>query len=307
MRAVFMGTPAFAVPSLLALAEEHQVVHVYTQPDRPSGRGRTPLPSPVKLAALERGLPVRQPVTLRDPAETHFLAELSPDVVCVAAYGLILPPEILSIPPHGCINVHASLLPRYRGAAPVHRAILAGEDRTGVSIMRMEEGLDTGPYASQREVSLTDLSVGEATELLAEVGALALLEVLAQVEDGSVVWTPQDDSAATYAQKITRSDLALRPDLTVLEALRRIRASSPSAASRACVEGRTLTVLRASEVAPGPPPGVVRVTRDALVLGFADGGISVDEIRPEGKGCMDGACFARGARLVDDSVWEPCP
>ncbi|MBW6468462.1 MAG: methionyl-tRNA formyltransferase [Coriobacteriia bacterium] len=306
MRVVFMGTPSFALPSLDALIDAHDVVAVYTQPDRPSGRGRAPVPSPVKHLAAEHDIPVHQPVTLREPDEWERLAGLAPDVVCVAAYGLILPPEVLAVPRFGCINVHASLLPRYRGAAPVHRAILAGDERTGVSIMRMEEGLDTGPYARQDEADLDDLTVDEATDLLGELGAGALLSVLEQVEAGAVVWVEQDDSAATYADKISRDDVALHPGLTVSEALRRIRASSRSASSRVCVDGRNITLLRGSSVDSAPPPGTAAVTREALVLGFADGGVSVDEIRPEGKSCMDGACFARGARLAAEVIWGPC-
>jgi methionyl-tRNA formyltransferase len=307
MKAVFMGTPSFALPSLRALAAEHEVVAVYTQPDRPYGRGREPMPSPVKQLAEELAIPVRQPATLRDPAEHVHLAGLAPDVVCVAAYGLILPPEILAVPRHGCINVHASLLPRYRGAAPVHRSILAGDEVTGVSIMQMEEGLDTGPYALQESVPIRGLTVEEATDLLAQVGARALLDVLDSIAAGTVVWTPQNEALATYADKVTRADVALRPDLKVEEALRRILASTPSAASRACIEGRNITLLRGSHVEPGPPAGVARVSRDALILGFADGGLSVEEIRPEGKGCMDGACFARGARFAEEVSWGQCP
>jgi methionyl-tRNA formyltransferase len=307
MKAVFMGTPSFALPSLRALAAEHEVVAVYTQPDRPSGRGREPMPSPVKQLAEELAIPVRQPPTLRDTVEHVHLAGLAPDVACVAAYGLILPPEILAVPRHGCINVHASLLPRYRGAAPVHRSILAGDEVTGVSIMQMEKGLDTGPYALQESVPIRGLTVEEATDLLAQVGARALLDVLDSIAAGTVIWTPQNEALATYADKVTRADVALRPDLKVEEALRRILASTPSAASRACIEGRNITLLRGSHVEPGPPAGVARVSRDALILGFADGGLSVDEIRPEGKGCMDGACFARGARFAEEVSWGQCP
>jgi methionyl-tRNA formyltransferase len=307
MKAVFMGTPSFALPSLRALAAEHEVVAVYTQPDRPCGRGREPMPSPVKQHAGELALPVRQPATLRDTSEQVHLADLAPDVVCVAAYGLILPPEILAVPRYGCINVHASLLPRYRGAAPVHRAILAGDEVTGVSIMLMEEGLDTGAYALQESVPIRGLTVEEATDLLAQVGGRALLEVLGGIAAGTVVWTPQNDALATYADKVTKADVALRPDLKVEEALRRILASTPSAASRACIEGRNVTLVRGSHVELGPPAGIARVSRDALILGFADGGLSVDEIRPEGKGCMDGACFARGARFAGEVPWGQCP
>jgi len=307
MRVVFMGTPAFALPSLRALVGAHRVVHVYTQPDRPSGRGRDAVAPPVKQEARALGLPVRQPLALRDPEEHAFLRSLDPDVVCVAAYGLILPPQVLEIPHHGCVNVHASLLPRYRGAAPVHRTILEGDEISGVSIMLMEEGLDTGPYALQVSVPLNDLNVDSATALLADAGAGALLEVLGQIEDGSVRWTPQDEGAATYAEKITKSDVELLPELTVEQALRRVRASSRSASSRACVDGTILTVLRASQAGSGPEPGEVVTDRDTLVLGFSDGGLALEEVLPQGRACMDGACFARGARLTSDSGWEPCP
>lgn len=307
MKAVFMGTPTFALPSLRALAAEYEVVAVYTQPDRSSGRGRQPMPSPVKQLAEELAIPVRQPATLRDTAEHEHLAGLRPDVVCVAAYGLILPPEILAVPRYGCINVHASLLPRYRGAAPVHRAILAGDEVTGVSIMRMEEGLDTGACALQESVPIRGMTVEEATDLLAKVGGRALLDVLDSIAAGTVVWTPQNDALATYADKVTKADVALRPDIKVDEALRRILASTPSAASRVCIEGRKVTLVRGSHVESGPPAGVARVSRDTLILGFADGGLSVDEIRPEGKGCMDGASFSRGARFAEEVSWGPCP
>jgi methionyl-tRNA formyltransferase len=301
-----MGSPEFALPSLRALASEHEVVTVYTQPDRPSGRGSHPVPTPAKRVALELGIPVRQPESLRNTAEQSALTALAPDVICVAAYGLILPPEVLHIPRHGCINVHASLLPRHRGAAPVHRAILAGDEMTGVSIMRMEEGLDTGPYALQTAIDLDDLSVDAATTALADAGAVALLEVLRRTEVGTVEWVAQDDSAATYAPKITRGDVAITPDLSVDAALRRVRASTRSASCRVCVAGRTVTIVRASCVRPGPPQGTVAVTGESLVLGLSDGGISIDEIRPDGRGCMDGACFARGARFESGAAWGPC-
>ena len=307
MRVVFMGTPAFALPSLHALADLHDVVHVYTQPDRPSGRGREAVAPPVKQEALALGLPVRQPLTLRDSEEHAFLRSLGPDIVCVAAYGLLLPTQVLETPPHGCVNVHASLLPRHRGAAPVHRAILEGDEVSGVSIMLMEEGLDTGPSALQVSVPLDDLSVECATALLADAGAAALLEVIGQIEDGSVRWTPQDEKAATYAEKITKSDVELRPELTVEQALRRVRASSRNASSRACVDGTILTVVRASAAGASPDPGEVLTDRDTLVLGFSDGGLALEEVLPQGRACMDGACFARGARLTCDSGWEPCP
>lgn len=307
MRVVFMGSPCFALDSLQALAGAHEVVAVYTQPDRPSGRGSRPIATPVKELALQLGIPLSQPPSLRDTDEQAILTELAPDVICVAAYGLILPPEVLSIPRYGCINVHASLLPRHRGAAPVHRAILEGDKVTGVSIMLMEEGLDTGPYALQAAIELDEMDVDAATAALASVGADALLQELDRVAGGTVKWVAQDDGLATYATKVTRSDVALSPGLSVEEALRRIRASSRSASSRVCVADRTITVLRGSRVCPGPAPGLVEIRPEGLVLGLSDGGLALDEIRPEGRGCMDGACFARGARFENGAAWGVCP
>lgn len=306
MRVVFMGTPEFAVPSLRALCAAHEVSLVYTQPDRPAGRGRALRPSPVSQLARDLGVPVRQPASLRDASETEVLRALEPDVVCVAAYGLILPPEILEVPKFGCVNVHASLLPRHRGAAPVHRAILEGDRVTGVSIMRMEEGLDTGPYAAQLPVALEDLSLDEATALIAKAGANLLLAVLALVECGRAVWHPQDDSAATYAHKVTRGDLVLDPGLSAEHALRRIRASSRSAGARISVGGRPVSVIRAGYAGAEVASGEVAVTPDSLILGFADGALVLEAVRPEGRGDMNGACYARGARLETGATWEPC-
>lgn len=307
LKVVFMGTPSFAVPSLRALAAVHDVRAVYTQPDRPAGRGRHLSASPVKEVATSLGIPLRQPATLRDAHEVAFLRSLACDVVCVAAYGLILPPDILSAPRYGCVNVHASLLPAYRGAAPVHRAILDGVHVTGVSIMRMEEGLDTGPYASQVTVPVGDATVEELTEVLAEAGARALLEVLADIEAGRAVWTTQDGERATYAPKITRHHVALDPGLHVADALRRVRASSRSAPARLCLGGTTLTVVRAHASEIALEPGEARFEEARLVIGLADGAIALTEVRPEGRASMEGACFARGARLTAECHWAGCP
>lgn len=237
MDVVFMGTPDFAVPSLERLAETHRVIGVYTRPDAASKRGRSLVAPPVKVAAQRLHVPVFQPLTLRDPAEIDRLRTLSPDVICVAAYGMILPSQVLEIPQHGCINVHASLLPRYRGAAPIHRAVLDGATTVGVSIMRMEEGLDTGPYALQRAIDVDDLDVPELTSRLGSIGAEALVETLADMESGSVEWTVQNDAEATYANKVTREDVELDPALTVSEAVRRVRASTRQAPAALEIDG----------------------------------------------------------------------
>jgi methionyl-tRNA formyltransferase len=302
VRVVFMGTPAFAVPSLSALLGRHDVAVVYTRPDRPTGRGRRPANPPVKEVALEAGVPVEQPATLREPGAADRLAGYRPDVVVVAAYGAILPPEFLAVPRLGCVNVHASLLPRWRGAAPVQRAILAGDDTSGVSIMRMEEGLDTGPWAIQMATAVDDHSAAALTGELAVLGADALMLALDALEEGTLVWTPQDESRATYASKVTSADVALSPGLCVQDALRRVRASGPSAPCRVQVGGRVLVVTAAEEASDALAQGTASSERD-LVLGFADGAIRLLEVVPEGRPKMQGAAFARGARL-GDCTWS---
>ena len=201
MRIVFMGTPDFAASVLSELASQHEVVAVYTRPDAVRGRGKQLVPSPVKVEACERGIPVFTPKTLRDADEQQALAALEPDVICVAAYGMLLPAEVLSTPEHGCLNVHASLLPRWRGAAPIERAILSGDEETGVCIMRMEEGLDTGDYCVCRSLEVGDKDVALLTDLLADLGAHALLTALTQLEAGCIRWTRQDEEHVTYAEK----------------------------------------------------------------------------------------------------------
>ena len=296
-----MGTPAFAVPSLKALSATHEVVAVVTRQNRASGRGSGLRPSDVKVAAERLGLPVLQPATLRGGAAEE-IRSLAPDVICVAAFGMLLPAEVLEIPPHGCINVHASLLPRFRGAAPVQRAILEGVARTGVSIMRMEEGLDTGPYALQAPVAIGDAYASELEMTLAEVGASALTEVLGALP--WVSWTPQDEADATYAAKITKDDVALLPDLTVEQAFARVRAATRRAPARACIGDRELTVVRARPTPAATAPGGVCVLDGHPVLGFQDGGLILDVVRPAGKGDMTGDAWARGAHMDEGTCWR---
>lgn len=303
MRVVFMGTPEFAVPSLSALVATQDVVAVYTAPDRPAGRGLRLQASPVKVAAEQAGLDLEQPASLKDPAAVSRLAALRPDVVCVAAYGLILPPAVLAVPTHGCVNVHASLLPRWRGAAPIERAILAGDTVTGVSIMLMDEGLDTGPYAAQLAVPVDDATAGELRVALAQAGARLLSGVLADLARGSVTWMPQDAARATYAAKISAGDVELSPLLCVVDAARRVRASGRTAPSRTVLDGRVMTVEQLSRSDETLAPGRVAFDRSGLRLGFADGSLTVDRLRPAGKSSMGGAEFARGARLADGAFW----
>jgi methionyl-tRNA formyltransferase len=303
MRVVFMGTPDFAVPSLLATARAHNVLAVYTRADAVSGRGGSLRPSPVKKAASQLGIEIRQPATLREPDEWQALMGLSPDVIVVAAYGLILPREILDTPTYGCVNVHASLLPRWRGAAPVQRSILAGDTRTGVTIMKMEEGLDTGPFCVAVPVDIGEMGALELTGVLAERGAEALIAALEQMESGRCEWTAQDESGVTYAHKVTKDDVTLTPILPVAEALRRVRASGPRAPARVVVGECALTVLSATRSSDVLAAGSVTFTKSDLLLGFADGTLSVIRAKPEGKGEMPGCDWARGSRLPTETSW----
>lgn len=301
-----MGTPAFAVPSLRALSASHEVLAVYTRPDARAGRGRALTSSAVAETARELGLSLVQPPTLRAAGAAARLRDLEPDVVCVAAYALILPPQVLAVPALGCLNVHGSLLPRWRGAAPVQRAILAGDPSTGVSIMRMEEGLDTGPWCVQRTVPVDEHTTETLTAALAALGAEALLDALSALEAGTVRWVPQDDALATYAAKISRDDVALSPELAIADASRRVRASSAQAAARACIAGVGVTVREVASADDRISPGTVHVHKDALLLGFADGSLAVRSLTPEGRRPMEGAAFARGARLESGSAWSAC-
>ncbi|WP_101722626.1 methionyl-tRNA formyltransferase [Eggerthella timonensis] len=314
MRVVFMGTPEFAATILDDLVEQHDVVAVYTRPDAVRGRGKRLEPSPVKAVAERHGLRVLTPRTLRDEEAQRELASFAPDVVCVAAYGAILPKAVLDIPRFGCLNVHASLLPRWRGAAPIERAILAGDAEAGVCIMRMEEGLDTGAYCVCRTASVEGKSAAELTEELADLGSHALLTALVHVERGAAEWTEQDEALVTYASKIEKRELDLSPADDALTASRKVQASRAAHPSRATVAGRGVTVLEAravedaqgGELAAGLAPGSVRFAGKRLFLGMADGVLEALELKPDGKQAMDARSFAAGIQGIKDGglTWE---
>ena len=301
MRIVFMGTPDFAASVLSELASQHDVVAVYTRPDAVRGRGKQLVPSPVKVEACERGIPVFTPKTLRDVDEQQALAALEPDVICVAAYGMLLPAEVLSIPERGCLNVHASLLPRWRGAAPIERAILSGDEEAGVCIMRREEGLDMGDYCVGRALEVGDKDV-------------ALLTALSQLEAGCIRWTRQDEEHVTYAEKIGKDELSLSPADTVELACRKVRASSAAHPAHAVIAGKDVTVLAArpapadqtDAVCEGMEPGRVRFAAKRLYLGAADGAIELMEVKPAGKAAMAAKAFAAGIQGIkeDTKTWE---
>jgi len=307
-RVLFMGTPDFAVPSLKALIEsdEFKVVGVATRPDKPAGRGRKLKSSPVKALATEHGIPVFQPKSLRkDKDAVNSLAATRPDVIVVAAYGLILPPDVLSIAPHGSINVHASLLPRWRGAAPVAAAILAGDRETGVSIMLMDEGLDTGPVLAQRKVPIerTD-TTGSLTAKLALVGAELLIETLPKWIAGGIVPQPQDDSLATYAPMIRKEAGKMDWSKSALVLEREVRAYNPWPGSYTWWKGKLLRVHRA-DVGDSTESAVVgKVVRwyEGAAVVCGQGVLVLKEVQLEGKKPMDVRSFLNGHRDFIGSV-----
>lgn len=306
MHVVFMGTPKLAADILVEIAQQHEVVCVYTRPDAVRGRGAKLEPSPVKAAAERLGIPVRTATSLRDAEEQAHLAELAPDAICVAAYGCILPREVLEIPRYGCLNVHASLPPRWRGAAPIERAILAGDEQTGVCIMRMEEGLDTGPYCVRRATEVEGKSAAELTDELANLGARALLTGLSVVEQGGAEWTFQDDAAATYAEKLAKDELYPDPAEPAAAMVRKVLASSEAHPARAVIAGRSATVERvalpdderAAALCDGLEQGAVRFAAKRLFLGTGDGAVEVLSLKPDGKKSMDARAFAAGVQGI---------
>lgn len=291
MRVVFMGTPDFSVPTLHALHEAgHEVVAVYSQPPRPAGRGKQLQPSPVQRAAEALGIEVRHPLGLRDlGAQAEFLA-LEPEVAVVVAYGLILPQPILEAPAMGCLNVHASLLPRWRGAAPIQRAILAGDHVTGVTIMRMERGLDTGPMLAAARVPVEDKTSGELHAELAEIGARLMVETLAQIDQ--LKPEPQTDLGATYAAKIDKAES--RIDWTKPAELieREVRAFAPFPGSWFELDGERIKVLKARVIGVNGAPGTV--LDEELTVACGDAAIRPLTVQRAGKPAMAVEDFLRG-------------
>ena len=294
---VFMGTPDFAVPTLRALADRYSLIGVVTQPDRPAGRGRQLVAPPVKAAALELGIPVIQPARLREPEATQQLRDWAPDLIVVAAFGQLLKPAVLDLPKFGCINVHASLLPRHRGAAPIAAAILAGDEETGVTIMRMDVGLDTGPMLSTRAIAITptDTTASLATRL-ADVGAALLLDTLPGYLAGDLVPRPQPDQGATYAPQLKKEDGHLDFSENAEELARRVRAFSPWPGAFCYWQGQPLKVLEARPISGRGVPGVVSGGLDGPALTCADGQLLLLTVQPAGKRPMSAIDFARGSR-----------
>ncbi|MCC7119628.1 MAG: methionyl-tRNA formyltransferase [Anaerolineales bacterium] len=296
IKTVFMGSPEFALPSLRALAQRHQVVGVITQPDRPSGRGRELKAPPVKTLAQELALPVLQPQKLREPQALEQLHQWNPDLIVVAAFGQILKADVLSLPKYGCINVHASLLPRWRGAAPINAAILAGDAEIGVTIMQMDVGLDTGPMLAKKSMRLTpDLTTGSALQALSQLGADLLIETLPEYVSGNLTPQPQPEIGATYAPMLKKEDGFLNFHQPAIELERRVRAMNPWPGAWFEWNGNILKVGRAF-VGEGKGLGVAsRFTvegRPAIMS--ADGALILEEVQPAGKKRMSGKAFLAG-------------
>ena len=292
MRIIFMGTPEFAVPTLDALiAAGHDLAAVYCQPPRPAGRGKAPRKSPVQHSAEAAGIEVRTPVSLRDPGAQQLFAALGADVAVVAAYGLILPEPILAAPRHGCLNVHGSLLPRWRGAAPIQRAILAGDERTGVCIMGMERGLDTGPVYAVRDTPIDRKSAGALTIELAAIGAALMAEVLDALP--RLQPTPQPEQGVTYAAKIAKDEARLDFSQPATLVERQVRAFNPQPGAFFELGGERIKILSAeaiddSSAAPGT------VLDDRLAIACGEGAIVPRLVQRAGRGAMSAAELLRG-------------
>ena len=295
---VFMGSPDFSIPAMRALAEVYPIVGVVTQPDRPAGRGRVLTPPPVKRLALELGLPLIQPERLRQPEAMAQLQAWAPDVIVVAAFGQILRPAVLELPRFGCVNVHASLLPRWRGAAPIQAALLNGDAETGITIMRMDAGVDTGPTLSQRALPIQpDDNAGSLSERLAALGGELLLETLPAYLSSELAPQPQEDAGATYAPMLNKADGQLDFSQPAEALARRVRAFNPWPGAFTIWQGQMLKIQRAHAVpTPCAVPGQTVIYQGLPAFCTSDGLLALDELQPAGKKPQPGKAFLQGAR-----------
>ncbi|HUH64988.1 MAG TPA: methionyl-tRNA formyltransferase [Syntrophales bacterium] len=302
-RIAFLGTPEFAVPSLeILVSNGWPIVTVVTQPDRPKGRGRIPAPPPAKIIAERYGLTVIQPERVRNPEFIEYFRNLSPDMAVVAAFGQILPAEILEIPKMGCANVHPSLLPMYRGAAPINWAIIRGETKTGVTIMLMDEGLDTGDVLSQEETPIyPEETFGELHDRLADIGARVLMKTVEMMTASNITRKSQDPSRASYAPRLKKEDGLIRWNADVREIVNLIRGLSPTPCAHTFFQGKMLKIFSAAgEQAPvEESPGTVRArTEKGLAVAAENGYIYLREVQLENKKRMSITDFLRGSRIA---------
>jgi methionyl-tRNA formyltransferase len=310
LRVAFAGTPGFAVPALEALCAAHEVVGVLTQPDRPAGRGRQLTESPVKQAARARALPLAQPSTLRTADAQAALAAWAPDVLVVVAYGLLLPREVLGLPRRGCLNIHASLLPRWRGAAPIQRAILAGDAETGVTIMQMDAGLDTGPVLLTERMMISRAhTAGSLHDELSVLGARLLIEALTGLERGTLAPVEQSADGVTYAAKIDKAEAAIDWRRDALSIERQVRAFNPWPIAQTQLDGEVLRVFAAhadeadDKMMPNEPKGgetgtIIGLQDDYMQVRCGSGVLAVTHVQRPGRRAMGVREFARGQALA---------
>ncbi|GGE22476.1 methionyl-tRNA formyltransferase [Gemmobacter megaterium] len=297
MRVVFMGTPEFSVPALNAVAAEHEVVAAYTQPPRPAGRGQQLRPSPVQARAEALGIPVRHPKSLRTPEAQADFAALNADVAVVVAYGLILPQVVLDAPRHGCLNIHASLLPRWRGAAPIHRAIMAGDSETGVCIMQMEAGLDTGPVLLREAVAISESeTTADLQDRLSVLGAGLIVRALARLPD--LVPEPQPDLGVTYARKIDKAEARVDWTLPATQIALMIRGLSPFPGAWCQMGQERLKLLRATTADGAGVPGEI-LTGSGLRVACGTGAVDITHVQREGKRALPVIEALRGLSLPE--------
>ena len=300
MRVVFMGTPDFAVTALSSIAGAgHEILAVYTQPDKAKGRSGKLQPPPVKVRAEELGIPVFQPEKLRDEDQVAALRALQPEIIVVAAYGQILPESILAIPPLGCINIHASLLPKYRGAAPIERCILEGEEKTGVTTMYMAKGLDTGDMIEQLETKILPTDTGETlTNRLAEMGGQLILSTMEKLSAGTAVRTPQKEEESSYAKMLDKSLGCMDFHKTAAELERAVRALDPWPSAFTRIDGKNVKIYGAEVTEETGTPGtIIDVTKKSFTIACGEGALRILRLQPEGKKPMDAAAFLNGKKL----------
>jgi methionyl-tRNA formyltransferase len=305
MKIIFMGTPEFAVPSLQALIDSgDEIVAVVCQPDKPKGRGLDVTAPPTKVIAEKHGIPVLQPQKIKTEEFFNELKKLSPDLICVAAYGKILPKNILDLPPHGCINVHASILPKYRGAAPINWAIIRGEKITGITTMKMDEGMDTGDMLLKKEIPIEDEDTGETlSQKLSLIGAELLIETLKLLKEGKLNPIPQDHSQATYAPMLKKEDGKIDWSKSAEEVRNLIRGALPWPGAYTTLDGKLLKLYKARVSDGVGNPGEV-IKSDSGILRVATGNDSLDilELQIEGGKRLKAEEFLRGRRIRDGSV-----
>ena len=313
MRIVFMGTPKFSVPSLAALlTSEHGVVGVVTQPDRPKGRGQELAASPIKQLAIQHKIPILQPLKMKDPAFLDALSVWKPDLIAVTAFGRILPKVILDLPPLGCVNVHASLLPKYRGAGPIQWALIRGERETGITTMLMDEGMDTGAVLLQEKVLIApDDSAGTLSSKLADVGGRLLIETIARLEKGALVPQPQDHARATMAPLLKKEDGLLDWTLPALELANRVRGLSPWPGAYTYLGEDRWVIWKASvhdgSAAAGPPGTVMNATKEGLLVATGSGVLRIMEFQPANSRRMSVAQYLAGHTLPPGLRLGPPP